>query len=281
VSAIILDNEAAAWAVLERCLDNHGAAPRVRFDGWPYLEVTIRPGDGTITPEIRRAIALFENGIYRAFALNHYGSPDLRHLTARDRKQLAPETLVLPGSTKLIFDLARAATYFLRSTPNNMSGSQQLVATLGLGLLAFSGAAWLSWLYFNADVRKTEALVQGQTELAMIHLEMTKEQTDQMRLLSRAYEHDPSNTLQYAATDYVPWRPALLEMAHKTGTVSIGKFTLDNQSARAIAKTAKVKASKQRKKIARKSPPVIESEWVTEVVHARQLPAPPMRLGAV
>lgn len=281
MSAIVLNDDEKAWAVLARCLDDEEWAPWARFNGWPYLEVTLQPGKGTITPEIRRALALLENGILRAYALNHYGTPDLRRLTALDRAQLAPEIAELPGSTRVIFNLARAATHFLRSTPNNMTGTQQLVATLGLGLLAFSAAAWASWLYFNADVQKVQASVQGQTDLAAIHLEMSREHSAQMQLLARAYERDTSNTLRYAATDFVPWRPALLEMARYAGTISVGEIKLDNHVAKAIAKTAKMEASKHRRNIARETSSIVESGWITEVVLARPLPPPPMRLGAV
>lgn len=281
MSAIVLNGEEEAWTVLARCLEQDDAAPVLRFQRWPYLEVTLRPGDGTITPEIRRALALTEDAIYRAYALNQYGAPDLRRLTALDRTQLAPEIAVLPGSTKVVFDLARAATHFLRTTPNRMTGTQQVIATLGLGLLAVSSAAWVSWIYFNVDLHKEQARVQGQTALAAIHLQMSKEHTAQMQMLARAYERDTGNMLRYAATDLVPWRPALLDVAPHAGTLAVGEIELDSRAAKAIAKTAKVEASKHRKRLAREVSPVIETGWITEMVPARALPAPPMRLGAV
>ncbi len=79
----------------------------------------------------------------------------------------------------------------------------------------------------------------------------------------------------------MPWRPALLEVAHYPGTITLGEVVLDNHVARAIAKTAKKEAVKQRKAIKREVSPVIDSGWVTEVITQRQLPPPPMRLGAI
>jgi len=280
MSPIVLSNEVEAWAVLESCLDDDSFAPCLRFEGWPSLEVRLQPGHGKITPDIRRALTLFETGIYRAYAMYRYGSPDLRQLTALDRAQLAPEIEVLPGSTRVIFDLARAATHFLRSTPNKMSGSQQLIATLGLGLLAFSCAAWVSWLYFNADWQKEQAHAQAQTELAAIHLEMSKEHTKQMKLLARAYERDASDTLHYAATDFVPWRPALLEAAESSGTILVGEIEIPGSAAKAVAKTARAVATKQRKIARKEVAPAIETGWITETLPARLLPVPPMHLEA-
>jgi hypothetical protein len=279
---VVVFDEQSALSALASCLDSE-AAPRIVLHGtWPQLDVTFRPGDGAVTPEIRHALHLVENAIYRAYALNRYGTIDLRVLTAQDRSQLAPQVVVRPGSTLVVLGLARAAAYFLRLSPNRMTGTQQTVVTLGLGALFTAAAAWGSWCYFNAEVEKEQARNQAQTDLAAIHLEMDREHTVQMRILARAIERDTSNTLRYVTSDFVPWRPALLEAVSATGSISIGDIGLTGNVAKAIAKNARAEAIKERKRhLGTNAPPAIQSGWVTEVVRERSLPAPPMRLGAV
>jgi hypothetical protein len=159
-----------------------------------------------------------------------------------------------------------------------------MITILGTGLAVCSTAALCGWLYFNAEVDKERARIQGQIELATRNSEaavaMTREHTAQMQLLATAYQRDTTNVIRFAATDLIPWRPALLEMAPHMGTLSINDaLSIDAKPARRMAKVTKDLATKQRQEIARSKQLVIETAWITTVSTPRELP-PPMKLGA-
>ena len=96
----------------------------------------------------------------------------------------------------------------------------------------------------------------GPDRASTTHLKMTREHTEQMHLLARAYERD---TVLCALRGHGP--RAVAPRTARSGTLpwdhNPGEVVLDNHVARAIAKTAKKEAVKQRKAIKREVSPVI------------------------
>lgn len=281
MSAIVIGSEADAWRLLHRCLaqpTNMAISDHLTFANWPTLHVVVRPGDGSGTPEIERAMMHLRKAVYRCYAIYRYGTPDPRRLTLQDRHQLAPEWRIESGSTKLLISLSRATAHFLRALPDGMSGAQRVVTVLGLGLMFSASAVLIYKLSYHADVEKEALRARGQTEIISFATTMTQEHTEQMRLLKVAYDRDTTSVLKFAATDVIPWRPALLDVAPIAGTLTVNSVTLDTKPARAISKAMKAQGKKQREQLARGKVPVIETGWIATVTAAEQIP-PPMKLG--
>lgn len=182
--------------------------------------MTVRPGNGTITPEIERAIRLLGEGIYRAYAAGH-------HLTLW----------------------------------------RQLVSVLACEAANI------------AEIDKDRARIEGQNQLAIQIAAITREHTEQMKLLAAVYERDHTNVARFAAVNLVPWRAALLEITPPDPAATLtfnNAVMIDARPAKQIAKVMKADAKKQRAHLAKGGP--LFTGWMATVSTAVQLP-PPMKLG--
>src|SRR5262245_61095409 len=123
-----------------------------------------------------------------------------------------------------------------------------MATVLGSCLVICSTAGLAAWLYFGADVRKEELKLQGQQELATMTVTLiTNAHIQQIRLLTAAYDQDRTGLVRFAATDYIPWRSALLDIATQIGTITINDVKLAAPVAKKVAKAANkiAKASRQ------------------------------------
>ena len=100
-------------------------------------------------------------------------------------------------------------------------------------------------------------------------------------ILASLVRDDTTNLVAYAVSDEVAWRPALLDLAPKGGTVQWnGSLPIQAAAAKAYAALVRKEAVKRRQLAkAQGHPGLIETPWVTEVLRTHSAPGA-MRLGA-
>lgn len=93
-------------------------------------------------------------------------------------------------------------------------------------------------------------------------------------VLARLARTDPSRVVWFAASDFVPWRPALLDLAPYSGSIQWNNGApIPAAVAKAVAKVARAEATKQRR-IAKDNGHrgIIATPWVTEVLRTHDAP---------
>jgi hypothetical protein len=115
-----------------------------------------------------------------------------------------------------------------------------------------------------------------------LHLSSKEKRFDGMPvILASLVRDDTTNLLAYAVSDDVDWRPALLDLAPKGGTLQWnGSLPIQAAAAKAYAAVARKNAMKRRQIAkAQGHPGLIETPWVTQVLATHSAPGA-MRLGA-
>lgn len=295
----LVEGEDAAWNLLAECLASGecSAGDVLRLEGWPVLQLKVTPGDGvTVSPEMMRAFFKVQQAVFTGYSLLKYGVANPRRLSREEKFALTLELRVEAGSTKYKISLARTFEYYFKQAFSRMSGKQAMITTLGTALAIGSVAALSAWLYFNAEIEKERLRIEARLELAsrqhaaevrkeeiraqsqhelLAELRTIHEQNArQMALLEAAFQR--SELVRYAASDYIPWRPALLEVAGLTGSITLnGAVKIPAPVAKKIAQRAKASSKATRSKAI---PAENEPSWVTTVRVASEW-SPPMRLG--
>ena len=289
----VISCEEDAWRALRPSIahDEDAEEPILRFLGWPRLDVRIDPGDGRITPEMMRAVQLLQRSVYQGYAFVKYGVPNSRLLTKKEKYSLEIDWRVEPGSTKLPIDFSRAFTAMARVAASKLTGRQVLL----VGLMVCSTIALCTWIHAQsvveiernrteiaaaADLRKEELRYQAQRELLAEVRALSEANVAQMQILKAAYER--YDLVRFAASDFIPWRPALMDIAPYAGRIAVNDITIDAQVAKKVAKIARsaAKVERQRAKSARDGQRQLTgAPWLVTVTRESQRPIPPMRLG--
>ncbi len=102
----------------------------------------------------------------------------------------------------------------------------------------------------------------------------------QQVLFSEAARADPTNAIAFAASDFVPWQPAILDLAPRGGTLQLADFEpISHDRARGIAAVARAVATREKKLAAQNGRKgFLPSPWTTEVIPVHSAPGA-MRLG--
>jgi hypothetical protein len=279
VDRFVVGTENDAWSVFHQA---QGCTEKVDtvLSRWPIVTVTLNPGDGSATPQLRRCIDKIQRYILRNYAVLKYGDPDARQLTLYEREELALSPLISKGSTKVAFDLSRVLTLFGRALANRMTGGQATFAMISAALILGTTAGTALFYYFDADARKEEARAFGQHELALAVRTVAEQSTHQIRMVveqeSRHVEqlkaaYEKVELVRQMANINAPWRPAILGLAPPGGTITINGVTIPSSTAKSLAKTLTARAKSEKlaaspQKVGKQTAPLIESAWTTKTV---------------
>lgn len=299
MAALVIRSEADAWEAFGQRFATQDAIgdARITFKGWPRFDITIDPGDGMGTSEMMRAVQVLQRAVHCGYALVKYGVPNSRLLTKKDRYPLAVQWSVKKGSTIFGIDLSKAFTEIGRVAASKLNGPQVLAGAL----IICSAAVFATWLNNQGMIQAAKVHAQGQRELAEVHAaaDVRKEEirlqaqrellsevravadsgVAQMQMLKAAYER--YEFVRYAATDFIPWRPALLDIAQYAGTIDINGIRLEAAVAKKVSTIAKrvAKIERQMAKDKPNAPLAISATWMVTVTKETDRPSPPMRLG--
>jgi len=310
--------EQDAWDFLFRCWSDpgYGNDGPVAFDHC-QLNIRLDPGNGNADWKTNRALGLLQHHFNLMYQLARRGEPS-GSLTAFDRERLSLAVDIGIGSTVLGIDLSKPLETLQKVLPAHWSPRAKNVVIVGVLLASISLPFVMEFRSYrtaidttriNADasIETARLTSRANVEVARIHADahiaaarmkagvaepVASSRADELPLsrtapvdtaaliLAQLAHSDPSRLVWFAASDYVPWRPALLELAPYAGTIRWQQGApMPAPVAKAAAKSARTEATKQRR-IAKETGQrgIITTPWVTEVVQIHSAPGA-MRLG--
>lgn len=282
------------------------------------LQICLDPGDGRPNRKIDRAGFLLQLHVDRTYLLAKTGKPQGR-LNDAERSRLYVAGTIGKGSTNISKELAELHTAIQNTLPAHWSHRARSLVAAGALLATAVGIFGGPIISYFGAIAGAEVTAKATLEAAKIagtsSIEVARIQADAQIAaakiqsaaadksgpsvalsllpghvatptraaiaLAQLAQVDPTGTVSFAASDSVPWRFAVLDLAPLHGTIVWnGSKPIPAAVAKAAAKIGKAEASKQRR-IAKNNgrPGIIAAPWVTEVSRTHTAPGS-MRLGA-
>jgi len=303
---------------LWNCLSAYMADPNFGLERYPKIDaistlrVTLRPGSGETDRAIMNAQRMLQRHVDITFRLAKAGRLT-GYIGPREKELITVRMSIEKGSTVIAFGLAGAILTIMKIV-GDQYGTRAGGIT-GLAIAAVLASGWMFESYENyhskvdvasikadADVKTAQIKAKSDAEVARINADMTihmaqlnapeTEHQDvaekaalaavpvQPVLFSEAARADPTNAIAFAASDFVPWRPAILDLAPLGGTLQLADFEpIPRDRARGIAAVARAVAKKEKKTAAQNGRKgFLPSPWATEVIPVHTAPGA-MRLG--
>lgn len=267
------------------------------------LKIRLDPGNGQADRNALRALGHLQRHIDLTYLLAKNGTPFGR-LSELERKRLSLDTTFSGGSTKIATALADALTTIHQVLPAHWSTRRRNIVVAGVFIAIAMYQIGQTYTTYLTEIGKAQILAAATVEAAVqtgkASIQVAKIQAsaqieaaslvasaaqrqpelDSYRLLAALAHNDTSNVVAFAVSDFVPWRPALMDLAPLAGSIQWNdEPPVPARVAKAVAKVARAEAAKQ-KRIAKQNghPRLITTPWVTEVVRTQQATGA-MRLG--
>lgn len=267
-----------------------GAGELVIFEDWPKLSVTYKPGDGSGGRELTRAEALMQRHFDLIFLLAKNG--DLQgKLTPAERSAVNIRHSIHQGSTISVKDMVEALNAVKNILPHTYSPRARSLIAVGLALAYVGSPNFTAYMDYRATVDSSQHAADAAVKIAQVQADATvrtaevqqaslrleaeaKKSDERQIVFANLARHDTSHVVAFAASDFVPWRPALLDVAPYAGSMQWNSTqSVPAVVAKAAAKTARAEALqlKQRAR-SRGTPALIETPWMTEVLRVHGAP---------
>jgi hypothetical protein len=282
----------------------HAQDKQVTFEGCS-LQIKLDPGTGEADAKMLRAVRMFQRHIELAYLLAKYGNLTAR-LSDWERDKLSIGFTVSPGSTKGNLDISGALRTLRDVLPAHWSPRLKGLVTCGV-LVAFLAQPYVGhYSSYRANIDSARIAAEANVKVAEVEkranvavaqlkadarikaaaiadapmFDTPREFRQGEIVLASLAMHDPTKVVAFALSDYVAWRPALLDLAPYNGSIQWGhNAPLPARVAKAVAKSTRNAATAARRAAKnRGNPSEIETPWVTEVMRTHSAPGA-MRLG--
>ncbi len=195
-SAIRVESEDEGWAYLRQALAGElpkDLVPVVAFKGWPHVEVYLpdTPIEGSISPQMMRALIELQDSIYRAHSAVTGGKPTAR-LSRAERERLEFRVEVKGGSSKYEIDLTKIFETLGTASIGKMTGTELIITILGLAVIFGSTAVLLSYLKGRATTKQEELRAKGQEQVLSAFQTLAAEDTKRMEVMANAMQRVPA-----------------------------------------------------------------------------------------
>lgn len=316
---MLMSTDADAWAFFERCAEDMNFANDryLPLSSISQFSVVLDPGDGSVTRNIHQTYTLMQRNLDFAFRLAKTGSL-IGNITPYERQMLALEMRVSSGSTIINFDLGRAIDAIQRMVGSRHNTRAGNIVSVACAVLLCSTPALLGYMYYhsqvdpaqiNAEAAVKAASIQRDGDIKVASIKSTTEielaslsrgatanetvvsktivaekqdlEVKRPIILAGLTATDPSRVIAFVSSDYVPWRPALLDLAPIGGTLQVNNMVpVSYSTAKGVAKVARSAATKARMVAKREGHKgFLPAPWATEVVRYHSAPGA-MQLGA-
>lgn len=238
----LIKSEDDAYSVLEQIQqdsfpDSEGFP--IKFDGWPRLDLTIK-GDGydaALTPTIMAGLIEFQKAIYRSYAISKYGTENTQKLTKEEKSELEIRVTVQKGSSILGIDFQSIAEKFAGNLITKMTGTELVVAVIGVAVLFFGHSAYRHYLDTRLQTRKEE-LQSEEHRSSLEAIKFSSEQETQRTKLIVELAQD-NKELQLIREQAFIAQTELVKSFKDTGSANIGGAELSGELAGDLVKNAR------------------------------------------
>lgn len=229
VAEVLIENEAAAWSVLENALK--GELPfdhdifQLSFGDWPAISLKI---DGpnfhsSITPRLMDAFLTLQKNIYRTYAKLQYNQASGRLLTMHDKTALELVVEVHPGSSEYLARFQEIGQKLVEGAINKMEAKHFVI----LGVAAI--LCWTSDSMWKANLAARSEQIQGETKIALL-----REETRRMEIMQEVTMQAPYVAVAKAETDEIINK--VLKSAVTARTISLGGQQLTGKQVQELIK---------------------------------------------
>jgi len=229
VAEVLIENEAAAWSVLENALK--GGLPfdydifQFRFGDWPAIHLKIEGPNfhSSITPRLMDAFLTLQKNIYRTYAKLQYNQASGRLLTMCEKAELELVVEVHPGSSEYLAKFQEIGQKLVEGAINKMNGRDFVI----LGLSVVLG--WTSDSMWKGNLATRSEQIQSETKIAL-----SKEETRRMEIMREATTQAPYVAVAKAETEEIINK--VLKSAVTARNISIGGQQLTGRQVQELVK---------------------------------------------
>ncbi|WP_338881714.1 hypothetical protein WHX56_15210 [Achromobacter veterisilvae] len=228
---ILIGSEAAAFELMERALrkEFEGSNVHLSLQNWPRLRVSLRGEgyDSTITADVAEALVDVQKRLNRAFALVVLNHASAVHLKEEQRDALKFKAKVEKGSSLITLDLSSAVQYIAQSMVGKMTGTELLIAALGVATIIAATSVTKQYLKDRAENKH----VSEETKRTIA---MSQEETKRQKILADALS--PRAALRHVKQDFDEARDEILSSVGDADTLKINGIEVDRHSAKEMAR---------------------------------------------
>ncbi|PLX49152.1 MAG: hypothetical protein C0613_08500 [Desulfobulbaceae bacterium] len=235
---IKIKNEEEAWDLFTAATRNKdiGEFKGISFEKWPVVNVNIKGKqyNSSLTTANMHGLVALQDTVYRSYALVHYGSPDTRQLSKKEKKELELIFKVSEGSSGILGNFEKPARTLAEGMVNVMEPHHYIITILGVVLLWGGTSCWKSWL----QQRKELKIAQLEKESRQFAGQLEKER---MAIFADAIKERPVLVpIQENATEMYN---SILKGASDCSSISIpGVEDLEGDTVRTLVKSSRTKA---------------------------------------
>lgn len=231
-------DEAQAAAVLEDALAGRfdGKNVEIEFDGWPILTLRAKGEgyDSTITPDIAEALIEIQHAMNRAYARHVHSISNARVLTAAERQDIQFKAKVKKGSSLIEVNLGEYAEKLSTALAGKMTGTDIVIAVLGVAFIAGSTVVIKSFLKSRAEEKQADRDFQKLVALS-------QEETKRLETVTRALSENAK--LRADREDFDEGRREVLRSVGDASSLEVNGVEMSNAVARSMATASRRKAT--------------------------------------
>ena len=234
---LVVRSENDAFRLLKKALENELADQpyALEFENWPILTLRyVGEGyDSTITPQIAESLVELQHTMNRSFARLVKHSSNANVLTKEERQSLEFKAKVDEGSSLITVDMGEFAQTLTTALAGKMTGTELVIAILGLAVTAGSTLAYKAFLAARSDDKKVD---QDTKQL----VSLSEQETKRMQILSDAL--NKNSALKATHEDFDNVRHDFVKSVGDATHFGAQGISLTKDQARVIALTPRAKA---------------------------------------
>ena len=192
---IIIKNESDAYAILQDIVQDKfdPSTTKVEFDGWPKLHIhlTGKNYEQTITPTMMKSFLELQKGVYRAYCLAKYNSPNVQHLTKDERADLEIKVKVSDGSSNFEIDTQALLIKFIELVGDKMEPVHIVTMAVSLGAMYFGSSSLKTYLDNRKAIREKEITAEEQRAQIEVLKFSSAEETKRAEIMASIIKKQP------------------------------------------------------------------------------------------
>lgn len=237
IEKLVVRSENDAFKLLKKALENELADQpyALEFDNWPILTLRyVGEGyDSTITPQIAESLVELQHAMNRSFARLVKHSSNANVLTKEERQSLEFKAKVDEGSSLITVDMGEFAQTLTTALAGKMTGTELVIAILGLAVTAGGTLAYKAFLAARSDDKKVD---QNTKQL----VSLSEQETKRLQIFSEALSK--SGALRATHEDFDNVRHDFVKSVGDASEFDAQGISLTQDQARVIALTPRSKA---------------------------------------
>lgn len=186
--AVTVESEDHAIYLLQKALyrEFENTLIDLNFEDWPILRLEYKGEkfQGTITPDIAKALVDLQEVMNRVYMQAVHGTTSLIGLEQNDKRKLELVATVEEGSSLIDINLGDYAEKLATDLVGKMSSTEIIITVIGVSIVLTAGWVWKSHLKNRSETRQKELDNESRLQLSL-------QETERLRIVTEAMAHAP------------------------------------------------------------------------------------------